>query len=206
MRITYKKAVLVLSLVVSLIFITAGASGAMFGGERFMDVDYKELTPSAKKEVDCLAENIYHEARTEPEKGQVAVALVTMNRVNDARFPKKICEVVKQKTNGTCQFSWFCMKVKLNRTSEDYQEALKTAIHVYANYDLIEDFTKGSLYYHADYVRPGWKLLKTVVIGHHIFYREGGKHYDAKAKSTTEGREFSPFVLSDDGGDKFSKL
>ena len=206
MRTTYKKAVLVLSLIVSLIFITAGASGAMFGGGGIMDVDYKELTPSAKREVDCLAENIYHEARTEPEKGQVAVALVTMNRVNDARFPKKICEVVKQKTNGTCQFSWFCMKVKLNKASEDYQDALKTAIHVYANYDLIEDFTKGSLYYHADYVRPGWKLLKTVVIGHHIFYREGGKHYDAKAKSTTEGREFSSFVLSDDGGDKFSKL
>lgn len=202
MRTTYKKPVLVLSLIVSLILVTAGASGAMFGGERMMDVDYKKLTPSAKREVDCLAENIYHEARSEPEAGQVAIALVTMNRVNDTRFPKKICEVVKQKTNGTCQFSWFCMNVKINRTSGDYQEALKTATHVYANYNLIEDFTRGSLYFHADYVKPGWKLLKTVVIGHHIFYREGRTHYDAKAKSTAEGRKFTPFLFSNDGGSK----
>ena len=203
---TYKKIVLSLSLIVSLILFTAGASGSMFNGERLLDVDYKELTPNAKREVDCLAENIYHEARAEGEKGQTAVALVTMNRVNDERFPKKVCEVVKQKTNGTCQFSWFCMKVALNKRSEDYQEALKTALYVYANYDLIEDFTKGSLYYHADYVRPGWKLLKTVVIGRHIFYREGGKHYDAKAKSTTEGRKFTSFLFSDDGRDKSRDL
>lgn len=172
------------TLILSLALITASATG--FTSERVLDVAYTELTKDAKKEVDCLAENIYHEAKTESAKGQMAVALVTMNRVNDDRFPKKICEVVKQKTNGVCQFSWYCMQVRLNKSSEDYQEALKTALHVYANYELIDDVTRGSLYYHADYVRPGWKLLKTVVIGRHIFYKEGGKHYDAKAKSSTE--------------------
>lgn len=205
MRKSYKKMGIVLSLLLSIVFVTNVAIGSAWY-ERELDIEYSQLTPNAQREVDCLAENIYHEARAEPEKGQMAVALVTMNRVNDERFPKKICEVVKQKNNGVCQFSWYCMKVKLNKNSEYYQEALRHALHVYANYDLIEDFTKGSLYYHADYVRPGWKLLKTVVIGRHIFYREGGKHYDAKAKSTTEGRKFTSFLFSNDGGDKSSDL
>lgn len=205
MRKTYKKMGVVLSIILSILFVTNIAVGSAWF-ERKLDIEYSQLTPNAKREVDCLAENIYHEARAESEKGQVAVALVTMNRVNDERFPKKICEVVKQKTNGTCQFSWYCMKVKLNKTSNDYQEALKTALHVYANYELIDDFTKGSLYYHADYVRPGWKLLKTVVIGRHIFYKEGGKHHDAKTKSTTEGREFSTFLFPNDGRNQSNEL
>jgi spore germination cell wall hydrolase CwlJ-like protein len=49
------------------------------------------------------------------------------------------------------------------------------ALHVYANYEMIDDITNGALYYHADYVNPGWKLKKTKVIGRHIFYKEGSK-------------------------------
>jgi spore germination cell wall hydrolase CwlJ-like protein len=35
------------------------------------------------------------------------------------------------------------------------------------------DPTKGALFYHARFVRPRWskKLLRTAVIGGHIFYR-----------------------------------
>ena len=172
-----------------------------FDDPKMLDVDYTELTKDAKRQVDCLAENIYHEAKSESPKGQIAVALVTMNRVNDDRFPKDICGVVKQKTQGTCQFSWYCMAVRLNKSSESYQEALKHALHVYANYELIDDFTRGSLYYHADYVHPGWKLLKTVVIGRHIFYKEGRKQDDAKTKPTTERGQFKTLILSLDGRD-----
>jgi spore germination cell wall hydrolase CwlJ-like protein len=148
---------------------------------KILDIEYRQLTKDAKKQVDCLAENIYHEARSEPAKGQIAVAMVTLNRVVDGRFPEDICGVVKQKTKNSesgktvCQFSWYCMPVRLNKNSEYYQEALKHALHVYANYEILDDVTGGSLYYHADYVRPGWNLLKTVVIGRHIFYKEGRK-------------------------------
>ena len=121
MRISYKKIAIVLSFIISLVFVQAGY-GSHFETPRILDVDYKELTSTAKREVDCLAENIYHEARTEGTKGQQAVALVTMNRLNNDKFPKKICEVVKQKTNGTCQFSWYCNKVKLNRSSDDKRQ------------------------------------------------------------------------------------
>ena len=47
-------------------------------------------------EATCLAENVYHEARNQPLGGQMAVISVTINRVNDDRFPNSICEVVKQ--------------------------------------------------------------------------------------------------------------
>ena len=41
-------------------------------------------------EVSCLAMNMYHEARNQSFAGQLAVANVTMNRVNDERFPDTI--------------------------------------------------------------------------------------------------------------------
>ena len=47
-------------------------------------------------ERECLADNIYFEARNQGFAGWVAVAQVTLNRVRDDRFPNTICEVVKQ--------------------------------------------------------------------------------------------------------------
>ena len=66
-------------------------------------------------EKECLAENVYFEARGQGAAGWVAVAQVTLNRVQDKRFPNTICEVVKQGLtyeNGypiknKCQFSWY---------------------------------------------------------------------------------------------------
>lgn len=140
---------------------------------KILDVRYSELTKETKRQVDCLAENIYHEAGGEADKGKVAVAMVTLNRVQDPRYPKDICSVVKQKAEFTCQFSWFCLPVKLDKSSNRYRESLDTAIYVYANYDNLEDTTYGALFYHAEYVNPKWKLQKTTVIGRHIFYKEG---------------------------------
>lgn len=191
----------VLLTMVAIVATTLYTSNSKAAENKMLDVKYTELTKDAKRQIDCLADNIYHEAGYEQEKGKVAVALVTLNRVEDPRFPKDICGVVKQKTNSTCQFSWFCMNPKVNRTSEAYQAAKDVALYVYANYEKLYDITKGALYYHADYVNPGWKLQKTVVIGRHIFYKEGGKH-DAKTKSSTEGGfRLTSFILPSDGRD-----
>ncbi len=141
-----------------------------------MEIAYSDLTKDARKQVDCLAENIYHEAGFEPQDGKKAVALVTLNRTQDDRFPQSICGVVKQKTQGTCQFSWFCLPVKLKRDSDAYKQSLDTALFVYANYEKLKDITHGALYYHADYVNPRWRNVeKTTVIGRHIFYKEKTK-------------------------------
>lgn len=190
----------VLLTIVAIVATTLYTSNSKASENKMLDVKYTELTKDAKRQIDCLADNIYHEAGHEPKNGKVAVALVTLNRVEDPRFPKDICGVVKQKTNSTCQFSWFCSKVNVNRASDAYLAAKEVALYVYANYEKLYDITKGALYYHADYVNPGWKLQKTVVIGRHIFYKEGGKH-DAKAKSPTEGGyRFTSLVFSSNGG------
>jgi spore germination cell wall hydrolase CwlJ-like protein len=142
---------------------------------------YSDLTPSAKKEVECLADNIYFESAYEPKDGKIAVGMVTMNRVNKG-FEDSVCGVVKQKTQNTCQFSWWCnAKTQMaslyknsyfnDRQREVYQEAQDVAVYVYMNYGNMIDNTQGALFYHADYVNPRWKLEKTVTIGRHIFYK-----------------------------------
>ena len=57
---------------------------------------YKTIAMEATKQRECLARNIYFEARNEPFAGQFAVAMVTLNRVHDKQFPNSICEVVYQ--------------------------------------------------------------------------------------------------------------
>ena len=61
-----------------------------FSFDKTIDVEYSQLTPTAKRQVDCLAQNIYYEAGWEPEQGKVAVAMVTMNRLQQSeRFGKE---------------------------------------------------------------------------------------------------------------------
>ena len=64
------------------------------------------------KQLDCLTRNIYWEAASEPFEGKVAVAQVTLNRVESGKFANTVCGVVYQKNvfyeKVVCQFSWFC--------------------------------------------------------------------------------------------------
>lgn len=143
-------------------------------------VSYKDLMPEARKQVDCLAENIYFEARSEPVAGQKAVALVTMNRVQSYKFPKTVCAVVKEQNSNVCQFSWWCeakTKAKALRGVHDrqYEVARRIAMEVYLNHEHIKDITGGATFYHAEYVdkrKIGVPNLKqTTKIGKHIFYK-----------------------------------
>lgn len=144
------------------------------------EVSYHDLQPEARKQVDCLAENIYFEAQGEPAISKKAVALVVMNRVHSGDFPTTVCGVVKQKEEGVCQFSWWCNsksreKAKKKRLDpETYNESQSVAINVYSNYKKLHDITGGALFYHAKYVRKrnlGVKRLQlTAKIGRHIFY------------------------------------
>lgn len=144
--------------------------------DKIITIGYNQLTEESQKEIDCLADNIYYEAGYEPDQGKIAVALVTLNRLQDPRFPKDICAVVKQKTRHTCQFTWFCENKMNTKHSTTYWRAREIALYVYVNYERISDITDGALYYHADYVNPRWKHLeKTVVVGRHIFYKESEK-------------------------------
>jgi hypothetical protein len=124
------------------------------------------------REVECLAQNIYFEARSESTAGKIAVATVTLNRVKEG-FARSVCAVVKQKRNGVCQFSWVCQDDKAIRSKSEYKEAQKIAQNILIskrNYGTMD----GALYFHADYVNPNWKQTKEFVkkIGRHLFYKE----------------------------------
>lgn len=129
------------------------------------------------KQLACLAKNIYHEAGTEPFEGKVAVAQVTMNRVENGRFGTGVCGVVYQKNNFlgrvVCQFSWACDN--LTKVKPIYPALYKESEEV-AKKVLLENFRlstmKDALYYHADYVNPNWGKPKITQIGRHIFYRD----------------------------------
>lgn len=142
--------------------------------KREIDPDYMTASEVAKS-LDCLALNVYREAGHEPFEGKVAVAQVTLNRVNSNKFPRDVCAVVYQKSRFTerviCQFSWYCDSKHRNRPvdEEAYEESYRVAKMVF-----LEDFrlesVQNALYYHADYVNPNWKLKRITKIGTHIFY------------------------------------
>ena len=126
-----------------------------------------------ERSVQCLALNIYHEARSEPEQGQRAVAAVTLNRAASGAFPRSICAVVEQggRTRHGCQFSWRCDR-RSDRPQESaaWRHALSLSRQVLSG--AIADPTGGATYYHADYARPSWSASfePTARIGRHIFY------------------------------------
>jgi spore germination cell wall hydrolase CwlJ-like protein len=120
------------------------------------------------KNIECLAKNIYFEARSESQVGQIAVANVTMNRSQDPDFPDNICDVVYEKK----QFSWTnSSKKKSPKDKKVYREIYKLAEDVY--YSRIVDITEGALFYHSDDVKPYWvkSMEKIASIDGHIFYK-----------------------------------
>ena len=132
-------------------------------------------------EVECLALNIYHEARNQPTAGKLAVAQVTLNRVKHDWFPNTICGVVYQgyylnnnPIKHKCQFSWWCDgKSDKPKEIESWNYALMLARHmhegIFDNIDVVKDAT----HYHAVYVKPYWtkEKKKVKVIADHIFYK-----------------------------------
>jgi spore germination cell wall hydrolase CwlJ-like protein len=133
-----------------------------------------------ERQLVCLAKNIYHEAGSEPFEGKVAVAQVTMNRVESGLFPDDVCKTIFQKNviyeKVICQFSWVCDRAIVDSkvtNHPNYKESMEVAKKV-----LLEGFRlpslKDAMYYHADYVNPGWRKEKITKIGRHIFYKQQG--------------------------------
>lgn len=178
-----------LALVVSLTSNFANANGSSITFNDRLRVVYSELSQplraSIDKELKCLADNIYHEARGEPFEGKIAVAQVTVNRSESGKFPNTICDVIKQRTKIVvmeenkpvtkivCQFSWVCTgnRVGVASMNEAWQHAMEIARMVLLDgyrIPLLDD----ALFFHAVHVRPGWRLPKVARVGNHVFYSD----------------------------------
>ncbi len=128
------------------------------------------------QEIHCLALNVYHEARGEPEKGKYAVASVTLNRVASKHYPNTVCGVVFQKRwdylrkRYVSAFSWTELDARLSTDSKAWQKAADIAEDAYRHPDTQN--LKNALFYHAQHIRPSWarKKMSVAKIGRHIFY------------------------------------
>lgn len=135
-----------------------------------------DVTKVTEADVQCLAQNIYFEARDQELVGQVAVAFVTLNRVNSWRYRDTICGVVRDgysPSRRDCHFSWYCDgKSDIPTEARAWETALIIAKTVIQDYAYITDPTDGATHYHTHEVNPWWapKLAYIGTIGDHIFY------------------------------------
>jgi len=132
-------------------------------------VDTMPADAPLSRDLECLAEAIYFEARGEPLAGQLAVGAVIVNRTTSGRYPSDYCSVVTQPG----QFS-FVRRGRIpspDETSPAWTRA--RAIAQIAHQDLWRSAAGEALFFHARYVRPGWARNKVqlATIDSHIFYR-----------------------------------
>jgi len=123
---------------------------------------------------ECMALNLYWEARSEGVEGMTAVGWVVLNRLEDTRYPVSVCGVIKQGgERRPCQWSWWC-DGRSDRPRDAASWALAQDVTANLLNDPPPDPTDGALYFHLDSLSmPGWLADKerTVQIGRHIFYR-----------------------------------
>lgn len=144
------------------------------------NIHEKALFPT---EVECMALNVYHEARGESLAGKSAVAHVVMNRVSSEDYPSSICDVVySANTDATgfplrnqCQFSWYCDgrpdEVSLEEL-DSWRESVEVALLVMMG--LTIDPTSGAThYYNPKKASPEWisSFEQTAILGNHRFLK-----------------------------------
>jgi len=134
--------------------------------------EVQKVSAEIARQIQCMAQNLYYEAAREPYEGKLAVAQVTMNRTRDPEFPKTVCDVVYQKTNTTYQFSWVGEKHTQAINKYEWEESMMVAKRALTE-QYVHDklYHVRAMYYHADYVHPGWRKQQVAQIGRHIFYK-----------------------------------
>lgn len=144
-----------------------------------IEAAHREAAPAQRRALDlqCLAENVYFEARGEPLDGQRAVAEVTLNRTRSPYFPHTVCAVVHEtrwdplRRRSVAHFSWTELGVLSEPAGPAWKQAMSVASAAYD--DTYMPVVPGALFYHAISVRPDWAKTKRALatIGKHVFYR-----------------------------------
>ena len=175
-----------------------------------------------QKQLQCLADNIYHEAGSEILEGKAAVARVVLNRISHGGFGNTPCKVVYQITNvkqinedtleefwvKICQFSWVCEnKSTPNRNSNRYRSSLQVAYDVLAYNKYEEVIPKSVLFFHNKSFTNEWPHTVVKTIGNHIFYEK--KRVNKKREKRKNHRYFdqprSTQVLNGEVSDKVDR-
>ncbi|HEX8443822.1 MAG TPA: cell wall hydrolase [Allosphingosinicella sp.] len=136
-----------------------------------------QAEPDKRRSLDCLTTAIYHEARSESEDGQRAVAQVVLNRARHPAYPNSVCGVIyqgSQRRTG-CQFSFTC-DGSLARRIEPGAWARARGVAEAALSGSVYEPVGLATHYHTTAVRPWWaaSLTRAITVGSHIFYRWRG--------------------------------
>jgi hypothetical protein len=151
----------------------------------------KEAHPEAMqaaRDLDCLTDAVYYEARGEDKRGQQAVATVVLNRVKNPSFPKSVCGVVFQRASGGCQFSFACDGSMHHgrRETDAWDDARHIAARALSGYVLRD--VGSATHFHTIDVAPEWgpKMLRVAQIGLHVFYRFNPHAHDVNPIAAPE--------------------
>lgn len=137
-----------------------------------------------EREINCLARNVYFEARNQPIEGQLAVAYVTLNRLDESKTLSSICEVVYRPG----WFSWTRDRgTRDHRITEKAAWATARKIAKAAIAGRAANPVQGSTFFHSVSVAPNWAsmLIRVEQIGDHIFYARP----QSKARPTPAERD-----------------
>lgn len=135
-------------------------------------------TSEQHKELQCIKNALWHEARGEPEKGIRAVMSVIYNRKKHKNYPNTFCKVILQDK----QFSAFNDNKELAmKRLKPLREQDKQAYRVVAG--VAKEAVQGAfkpvlepsvLWYTHIKVKNKWtrKFKRVIVLGNHSFYKE----------------------------------
>lgn len=134
-------------------------------GEPDTDAPVPARSQVVDAELTCLAKVVLHESGNQPRAGQLAVAQVVMNRVNDprGRFGRTICGVVGQRGQ------FFNVNAYNPRRDVRWFQALEVARE--AREGRSDQVMEGALFFHAAYAGPFRGRTRVGRIAGHIFYR-----------------------------------
>ena len=158
--------------------VTVAGKGEVTGEDRRPKSPAERLNLSGVKRAKaekCLANAVYFESRSEPVRGQIAVAQVVMNRVFSGYYPGDVCGVVYQNAHRhlACQFTFACDGIPDLVTDQDsWTRAQRIARETLDGKLWLPEIAKAT-HYHASYVHPYWvrAMRKNSKIGLHHFYR-----------------------------------
>ena len=121
-----------------------------------------------EKEIKCLSQNAYHEARSDGVKGMQAVTWVVLNRTKHPSYPSTPCAVIY----APFQFEWTRNGKPVQIKEKDaYTQAERVVEGVLSG--KLKDNTNSSTHFHSARIKPKWasRLSYTTTIGSHCFYK-----------------------------------
>ena len=140
----------------------------------------------ASRDLECLTQAAYYEARGEGADGMRAVVQVVLNRARHPAFPRSVCGVVFQGSGRRvgCQFSFTCdgsMRGPVNRSAWTRARTVASAALSGSVYAGVGNAT----FFHTTRVAPAWRtsFLRVGQVGNHVFYRFGGRAGSSNAFS-----------------------